>query len=358
MTSIATAISAREAQIAAAAEFYYLDQAAVLASGVLDMQRAFEVIEEALTLLETGKCVQPHKVVLRDREDVEAEYYGRFNALFASLKGKRPAVGMKWIASFPTNRMMGLPRASAVLILNSPENGFPVAIMDGTLISAMRTGAMTGLGARNLAPRNTRKIGMIGAGVQARTQILGLISALPQIEEIAVFNRSDEHAENLIQECRERWQAPLVKKNSVAEALADADVALTITTAEEPIMFARHIKPGALTIQLSGHECDFDLVKQCKKLVVDNWEVIKHRGIITPAVMYTSGDLKDDDVYATLAQIILGQKPGRCDENERIHFAHMGMGIEDVSLGWDVFCRASERGIGQKLKLWDAPLWS
>jgi ornithine cyclodeaminase/alanine dehydrogenase-like protein (mu-crystallin family) len=123
-------------------------------------------------------------------------------------------------------------------------------------------------------------------------------------------------------------------------------------------MFARHIKPGALTIQLSGHECDFALVKESKKLIVDNWDVIKHRGIITPAVMHTSGDLTDDDVHATLAQVILGEKAGRTDDSERIHFAHMGMGIEDVALGWDVFCRASEMGLGQKLKLWDAPLWS
>src|SRR5581483_392407 len=246
--------------------------------GILDMRRAFDVIQEALILLELGKCVQPHKVVLRDEERVESEDRGRFNALFASLKGHRPAVGMKWIGSFPANRSLGLPRASAIIILNSPETGFPVAILDGTLVSAMRTGAMTGLGARNLAPRSSRKIGMIGAGVQARTQILGLLAALPEIEEIAVFNRTEGHAEALIDECRERWQAPVVRANSIAAALADADVALTITTAAEPLVRAEHIKPGALSIQLSGHECEFDVIRQSRKLIVDNWDVIKHRG--------------------------------------------------------------------------------
>jgi N-[(2S)-2-amino-2-carboxyethyl]-L-glutamate dehydrogenase len=358
MTSIVSALSLVEPQLDSVAEFCYLDQSAVLSAGILDMQRAFDVIEEALILLELGKCVQPHKVVLRDQETVESESNGRFNALFASIKGSRPAVGMKWIASFPANRSQGLPRASAIIILNSPENGFPVAMMDGTLVSAMRTGAVTGLGARNLAPQNTRKVGMLGAGVQARTQILGLISALPQIEEIAVFNRCEQHAEALIEECTERWQAPVVKARNVAGALADADVALTITTASEPLMRAEHIKPGALTIQLSGHECEFDLLRRCQKLVVDNWEVIKHRGIITPAVMNLAGELNDDAIYATLAQIMAGQKPGRSDDNERIHFAHMGMGVEDVALGWDIYCRASRLGIGQKLRLWDAPLWS
>ncbi len=358
MTATANAISLFEPQITCAAEFCFLDQSAVLAAGILDMHRAFDVIQEALILLELGKCVQPHKVVLRDQESVESENRGRFNALFASIKGHRPAVGMKWIGSFPANRSLGLPRASAILVLNSPETGFPVAILDGTVVSAMRTGAMTGLGARNLAPRSSRKVGMIGAGVQARTQILGLISALPEIEEIAVFNRTEEHTEALIEECRERWQAPVVRANSIAAALTDADVALTITTAGEPLMSAAHIKPGALTIQLSGHECEFDVIRQCRKLIVDNWEVIKHRGIITPAVMHNQGCLADTDVHATLAQVMLGEKSGREDDGERIHFAHMGMGVEDVALGWDIFCRASKMGIGQKLKLWDTPLWS
>ena len=358
MTATVNAISVLEPQLNCAAEFCFLDQNAVLAAGILDMQRAFDVIEEALILLELGKCVQPHKVVLRNQESVESENQGRFNALFASMKGSRPAVGMKWIGSFPANRSLGLPRASAIIILNSPDNGFPVAILDGTLVSAMRTGAVTGLGARNLAPRSSRKIGVIGAGVQARTQILGLISALPEIEEIAVFNRTEEHAEALIEECRERWQVPIVRATSIATALADADVALTITTAAEPLMRAEHIKPGALTIQLSGHECEFEVIRQASKLVVDNWEVIKHRGIITPAVMHNEGCLVDNDVHATLAQVMLGQKSGRDNDHERIHFAHMGMGVEDVALGWDIYCRASQMGIGLKLKLWETPLWS
>lgn len=358
MTATVNAISLFEPKISCATEFCFLDQTAILGAGILDMHRAFDVIEEALILLELGQCVQPHKVVLRDEDTVESENRGRFNALFASIKGPRPAVGMKWIGSFPQNRSLGLPRASAIIVLNSPETGFPVAILDGTLVSAMRTGAVTGLGARNLAPRSSRKIGLIGAGVQARTQILGLISALPDIEEIAVFNRTEEHAEALIEECRERWQAPMVKATSIASALADADVALTITTAGEPLMRAGHIKPGALTIQLSGHECEFEVILEAQKLIVDNWEVIKHRGIMTPAVMHSQGCLEESDVHATLAQVMLGSKSGREDDRERIHFAHMGMGVEDVALGWDIFCRASQMGIGQKLKLWDTPLWS
>jgi len=282
---------------------------------------------------------------------------GRINGLCASLAGEAPAMGMKWVASFPANRMRGLPRASALIILNSPETGLPLAIMDGTVISAMRTGAVTALGLRYLAPRGSRKAGVIGAGVQAHTQILALITALPDLEEIAVVNRSPERAEALAEDCHKRWHAPVVPVRSIAEAMKDADVAITATSAQEPLMRAKDIKSGALTIQLAGHECEFELVSQCQKMVTDSWDVIKHRGITTPALMHAEGLLRDEDIHANLGQLTLGLKPGRENEDERIHFFHIGMGVEDIAWAWQVYRISCERGLGQWLDLWEKPLW-
>ncbi len=339
------------------AEFLYLDQVAVLKANILDMPRAIGVISDALRLLETGECVQPFKVVLRDGDDARSEESGRFNGLCASIKGENPAVGIKWIGSYPANRTIGLPRASAVIILNSPLTGLPIAIIDGTLISAMRTGAVTALGARSLAPRASHKAAVIGGGVQARAQILGLLTGLPELEEVSVFCRRRSQAEALQSDCQKLFGAPIAIADSVSAAMEDADVVVTITTAWEPLIHAVNVKPGALTIQMSGHECDFDVIQQCGKIVTDNWEAMKHRGIITPALMHARGLLRDDDLYATLGELILGRKPGRENENERIHFAHMGMGVEDISLASAVYCTACELGLGQRLKLWDSPLW-
>src|SRR5690349_9102869 len=105
------------------AEFLYLDQQAVLEANALDMHRAMDVTSQALAMYETGKCRQPHKVVLRGSDDVASEENGRINGLFALFDGKVRTMGMKWIASFPGNRARGLPRASALIILNSSENG-------------------------------------------------------------------------------------------------------------------------------------------------------------------------------------------------------------------------------------------
>lgn len=358
VVSVETERLAEPVTASSAVQFLYLDQEAVLQADGLNMRRATEVVANCLSLFESGQCRQPHKVVLRDGDDASSEARGRVNGLFASIRGEQPAMGMKWIASFPANRARGLPRASALIILNCPETGLPLAVMDGTLVSAMRTGAVTALGLKYLAAQDSRKAGIVGAGVQARTQILALITALPELEEIAVFNRSPERAEALAEECMRRWRAPVLPVPSIAAALKDADVVIPCTTAHEPFIRASYIKSGALTVQLSNHECDFDVVAQCRKIVVDNWEVITHRGVMTPAIMHAQGLLKDEDIYGSLGQLILGLKPGRENRSERIHFAHMGMGIEDVALAWDVYQAARRCHLGQSLQLWDRPLWT
>lgn len=352
-------VSARSAvKNAKTIEFLYLDQEAVLAADLLNMPRAIRVVGEAQALFAQGKVRHPHKVVLRQENNTESEDQGRFNALFASIGAPVRAMGMKWIGSFPANRERGLPRASALIILNCPDTGMPIAVMDGTLISAMRTGAMTALGVHYLAPHNTRKIGMIGAGVQSRTQILGLYTAIPGVEEIALTNRDRARAESVADECRGLWGAPVRAVASIDDALCDADLALTITTAREPLMFARHIKPGALTVQLAGHECEFALIRECQKIVADDWEVVKHRGIMTPAIMHQQGLLHDSDIHGNLGELILGIKPGRENDTERIHYAHMGMGVDDVALAWAMYQTARERGLGISLPLWGEPLWA
>jgi ornithine cyclodeaminase/alanine dehydrogenase-like protein (mu-crystallin family) len=336
--------------------FLYLDQDAVLAADVLDMRRAMDVVGRAQSLFASGQVREPHKIVLRRADSAESEEQGRFNGLAAAIGDPPGSLGMKWIASFPANRKLGLPRASALVILNCPRTGVPLAVMEGALISAMRTGAKTGLGVRYLAPRKTRKAGIIGAGVQSRAQILALWTARPDLEEIALFGRRIAGAEEVAEDCRRQWGAPVRVAPTIEEALADADAALTVTTAREPLMLARHIKPGALTIQLAGHECEFDVIRQCDKIVTDHWETIKHRGIMTPAIMHQRGLLRDEDIYADLGELISGKKSGR-ENSERIHYSHMGMGLDDVALAQAVYQTACGRNLGIELPLWREPLW-
>jgi ornithine cyclodeaminase/alanine dehydrogenase-like protein (mu-crystallin family) len=337
-------------------EFLYLDQEAVLAADVLDMRRAMEVVGRAQASFAKGQAREAHKVVLRNHDTAESEEQGRFNGLAASLGLTERRIGLKWIASFPANRKLGLPRASALITLNCPRTGVPLSVMEGSLISAMRTGAMTALGARYLSPKKTRKIGVIGAGGQSRAQILGLFTQLPQVEEISLYSRDFAGAEKVADDCRRLWDAPVCAAQTIEEALADADIGVTVTTAQRPLIRASHMKPGALSIQLAGHECEFSVIKQCQKIVTDNWETVKWRGIMTPAIMFQQGLLHDRDIHANLGELILGKKPGR-ERDERIHYCHMGMAVNDVALGWAVYQTALERNLGVRIPLWQKPLW-
>ena len=356
-SSAPEALSAVSTRVSRNVEFLYLDQEAVLAADVLDMRRAMDVVAQAHTMFAQGAIRQPHKIVLRSEETAESEEQGRFNGLCASIGVPPSSMGIKWNGSFPSNRELGLPRASALIILNSLQTGVPIALMDGTLVSEVRTGAMTGLGVRYLAPKKTRKVGIIGSGVQCRTQILALHTELPELEEISLYGRQSSRAEAVAEDCRQQWSAPVRVARTIDEALNDAEVALTITTSREPVMLARQIKPGALTIQLAGHECEFAVIQQCSKIVTDDWEGVVHRGIMTPAIMYQQGLLCREDIHANLGELIVGRKAGRENEEERIHYCHMGMGIDDISLAWAVYQTACQRNLGISLPLWREPLW-
>lgn len=340
----------------ARAEWLYLDQEAMCAAGVLDMRQAMSAVAAVMVEWEKGRVRQPHKLVLRAADSSACERQWRINGLCAALGDPVRWLGMKWMASFPPNRRHGLPRASGLMILNSPESGLPLAVMDATLLSAMRTGAVTGLGVQYLAPPEVRRAAIIGAGVQARTQALGLATACPMLEDIAIVARRPEAASACVADCRRIWPIP-VRVGGRAD-LAVADILVTATTADTPVLFAEDVRPGALTVQIAGHECSYELIAACDKIVCDDWDTVKHRGLSTPARMHAAGLLSDDRIHASLAQLLTGTRPGRERAGERIHFCHIGMGLDDVALAAAVYQNALRRGLGQALELWRAPLWA
>jgi len=145
----------------------------MIVAGGLDMRTCLDAVERAFKLLAVGEVKVPNKIVL-ELPPSEQER-GRINGLAAYIGGDWEVAGIKWIPSFPKNpREHGLPRASALLTLNNTNTGTPLAVMDGTIISAMRTGAMGGLGAKYLARKDSEVAALIGLGVQARTQAMAL----------------------------------------------------------------------------------------------------------------------------------------------------------------------------------------
>ncbi len=338
-------------------DFTYLSQEDVVKSGGLDMLKAISDVEEVLIMRHRGESIVPHKVVLRKGTQEEESVTGRINALPGYLGKDKDVGGIKWVASFVNNpREHKLPRSSSLIILNSFKTGIPLAIMDGTIISAMRTGAIAGIACKHLAKEGSTRLGMIGAGVIGRT-VLMAIKATVDIREVDVYDIYSEQGIKFAKKMLEELGVTIRVVDSAEQALSGKDIIITATPAKQPYVKAPWIEEGSLYIHMSGYECEFDVVTQSDKIVVDNWEDVKSRNSQTPAIMFHEGKLSDDDIHAEIAEILVGDKPGRESQEERIFFNPVGMGIQDLIVAHRIYKTASTNNIGQKLALWEQPLW-
>lgn len=330
-------------------EFIYLTQEEVVASGI-GMASLIQVEEEHFSLYEKGKIILPTKVVL----DLNERKRGRINALPAYVGGNIDVCGIKWVASFPNNpQQHGIPRANAFIILNDSHTGVPLAIMDGTYISAMRTGAVTGVGVKHLARKNSEIIAMIGCGVQARTQLLAIKVVLANITEIRCYDANKKTSEIYAKEMGQKTKLNTKAVSSAQKAVTGADVIVTVTVADEPIVKNKFVKKGSLFVHVGSYqEEEEEVVLNSNKIVVDDWQSVLHRRTPILAKMYGEGKLQSSDIYANLGEIINKKKDGRENNEERIFFLPMGMGSEDVIAAYKIYKIAHEKGLGQRLKLW------
>lgn len=336
-------------------EMLYLKQEDVIAAGGKDLALAMNQTEDMLKLFENKECIDPPKSVLRWSEDPNIENSkGRINFLSAYVGGKIDSLGMKWIGSFPNNRLTSdLPRATALIILNDPNTGIPIAIMEGSIISATRTAAVTGVAMKYLARKDSRVIGIVGAGVLSKAHLLVANEVLDKVDEIKLYNPTRENAVKLKDSIEEITGISVTLTNTAEQAFKDSDIVMTATTTHSPIVRSEWLKPGMLSIQFAGHEYDFNAIAKADKIVCDDWHGLKHRAIMSPAKMYEQGLLTDQDIYANLGEIVSGKKKGRESEKEHIHFATVGMGISDVAIAAMVYQKALSLNIGQRLSLWD-----
>jgi ornithine cyclodeaminase len=340
------------------AEFIYLSQEDVIAAGGLDMGKCLEAVEEALACHARGDMVLPSKTVVRWGDAETEATRGRINAMPSYLGGKIDKVGIKWIGSSPLNpKTHNLPRASGILILNDPETKLPVAIMDSTIISAMRTGAAGGVGMKYLARRDSRVMGVIGAGVQARTQAMAAKIVFPKLEKVLIYDLQTDRANSWCAEMTRRLNLFCNAAKTAEEAVRESDFFVTVTTAHSPIVKASWIRPGHTFIHMAGYEDEVACVKKADKLVLDSWTEVHHRALQTVYLAYEQGVINEKDIYAEIGEIIIGKKKGRENPAEFIYYNTVGMGIEDVAFGSVLLEEAKKKGVGVTLPLWQNPMW-
>jgi len=333
-------------------EVLVLDRQAVLAAGGDDMGLAISAVEHVLGFHARGETVLPSKTVHRWGGPDTELHQGRINAMPGYVGGRYNMAGIKWIGSHPPNVEKGLPRASGIIILNDPETKFPVAIIEASVISAMRTGAVTGVAAKYLSREDSTRLGMIGAGVQARTQIRAVCHVRPSIQEVLVFDLNPERCRAFAAEMERVLGIPVRPVASAKEAAEGVDILITATTTAAPIVKEEWMRPGMLYAQVGGYEAEIDVLVNSDKVVLDDWTEVMHRGLATPYQAVAAGRFSREQLHAELGEIVNGTKPGRESATERIFFNAVGMGIEDVAFATDILRNAQSRGLGQRIKLW------
>ena len=325
-------------------ECLFLSQEDLLQAGCLDIRLAMSAAENAMLAFEKNDILFPEKVVQIFNEDTQE----RINCLPATLLPEK-ICGAKWVSVFPFNpEKYGQQNLSAVFILSEIEKGYPIAFMDGTLCSNMRVGAMGGIAAKHFARPDSRSIAFIGAGEQAKMHLIAMKTVFPGLEECRVSAKYDHEEQQFIDEMATLFRDMRFSAahTNAQRAIEGADILVTATSAQAPLLKAAWIKPGTFYSHIGGWEDEYDVARQCDKIVCDDWETVKHR-TQTLSRMYKDGQLSDEDIYADLVEVVSGAKEGRETPEERAYFNAVGLAYVDVAIAYAMYQRAKEVGKGR-----------
>jgi ornithine cyclodeaminase/alanine dehydrogenase len=317
----------------------YLSQSEVASVGVT-MKEIIDALEIAFREHGNGRTEMPPKPGVHTQPD----------AFIHAMPAYIPAlysVGMKWVSGYPENHRRGLPYITGLMILNDVETGIPLAVMDCTWITAMRTGAATALAAKYLARPESESVGILGCGVQGRTNLEALKVLFP-IKRVVAYDTLPDAAHKYANAVRARWHLEVTIAKQPREAVEGLDLVVTAG----PILRKPHatIKAGWLKEGAFASLVDFDsywdgaAMKEASKFCTDDIPQFEHYREV--------GYFQDvPPIYASLGELVAGKKRGRDNAQEKTMACNLGLALDDMATAPIVYKRAVERGIGTLLEL-------
>lgn len=369
-------------------DFLFLSEEDMIKAGVRDMRACINTMEEVIKCLRCGDYVMagsnhnshgsqlsfPKSSKFPNMPLDEGDDR-RFMAMPAYLGGSFDLAGMKWYGSNSNNRTKGLPRSILTVMLNDKDTGAPLALMSANILSAMRTGAIPGVGARYLASKNARVCGICGPGVMGSTSLEAIMDTCESISEIKVKGRGQDSLEAFVAKARKQY--PKVESiyavDTVEELVRDTDVICFANSGNTdpstyPYVEGEWLKSGALVIGVSCFELSADFMAGNCSLVVDNTALYEAWAEEFPypsfganniigskfTDMIHDGLIKKDEI-TDLGDIICGKADARRDDKDIVIFSVGGMPVEDVAWGKICYEKAVSMGIGTTLRLWDKP---
>ena len=308
---------------------------------------AFSIVEEAILKYANGQVMFPDKI----SQVFDQGTQSRINCMPATFLDEK-VCGMKWVSVFPSNSKIGLQNVTGVMLLSEIETGFPIAVIDGTFCTKLRTAAVGCVAAKYLAPSHVSVIGIIGGGEEGKMHYAMLKHLFPSIKECRICSRSSASELSFIERFRD--VTPDVKfvacSNDSFACASGADIIVTAISGQAPVLKAADITQGGLYIHVGGWEDEYDVALKAKKIVVDDWEASKHR-TQTICRMYKEGILTDADIYANLVDLVTRRKPGRENDDEFIYFNSVGLSYIDLNFALTVFQSAKELELGEEIVL-------
>jgi ornithine cyclodeaminase/alanine dehydrogenase-like protein (mu-crystallin family) len=304
---------------------------------LLDLDQLVDALAEAHAELSAGTVSMPPRIaaLVQERE-----------ALLGVMPAYLPSAGLacKLVTLFPQNRDRETHQAAIVVF--DPANGTPLALMDGTYITATRTAAGSALATRLLAREDARVLALIGTGVQARTHGRAIPRVRP-IDEIRVAGRDPARAEQLAEELGPSARAV----GSYEEAIRGADVVSATTHATEPVVCREWLAPGthvnSVGLNPAGREVDAETVADAKLVVESRASALA----APPAGAPELAGVDPGDVHAELGELVSGARPGRTSTDELTLYKSVGVAVQDAAAAALVLSAARERGIGREVDL-------
>ncbi|MHB0774925.1 tyramine oxidase subunit B [Halomonas sp. WWR20] len=370
-------------------DFIYLSEPDMVRAGVTDMQACVDTMEEVFNLLYQGdyRMAGPnndsHGAMIMFPEDSpfpnmpKPTADRRMMAMPAYLGGSFCTAGVKWYGSNIANKEKGLPRSILMFTLSDADTGAPLAYMSANLLSAYRTGAVPGVGARHLARKDAKVIGLVGPGVMGRTSVSAFMAVCPHIDTIKVKGRGQQSLDKFIAWVKETYPqiTNIQLVESLEEVVRDSDIVTYCNSGEVgdpsayPIVKREWVKPGAFLSMPALCNLDEGMEQPEVRKVLDNtglyqaWyeEVPKPAHKYIPVIgvrfmdMVAEGTLSLEQLE-DLGRITSGEAPGRQSDEEIIIMSVGGMPVEDVAWATVVYRNALEKGIGVKLNLWESPV--
>ena len=280
------------------------------------------------------------------------KYNGDVRTMPSYIEGEKIAV-VKVVNSHGDNSKKNLPTVIGTIILIDVRTGFPLSIMDGNIITSLRTSAASAIATKYLAKKDAKTLGFVGAGIQAESQIEALTGNM-KVEKISIYDIDHNKAKKFIERMRKKSEID-IEFNSLEDTVKNNDILVTTTPVRKPIVKDRWIKDGTHINAIGAdgpgkQELESSTLKR-SKIIIDDYEQAIHGGEVN--VPLKRNIIKISDIHGEIGEIIAKKKSGRTNPNEITIFDSTGLAIQDAALAAEIYKRAEVQNVGRFIKLFN-----